>query len=213
MKFYSKKYIDILIKRILILFLLFAVFQTNAQNTDRAKNKDGAKNKEGFFFGVTLGAMFPNNRDAAFYGGDPSKIFTLDRLLTTNYDSYYTVYEYLASEVIFDDFTIIEYATQNMKYKPAFAIGGFLGYNFTNRLGFITELNYSNLKASGAFVIERENQLTKQNEQTELGSIHATESRYNIDIGLHYNLTTNKKLNPYLEMGLNFNVVEVKKMK
>lgn len=166
--------------------------------------------KEGFYFGINVGAFFGNDNDAEYYNADNTKNNSLAKLLALNYSGYDDFYDYLALEVIGDDFTIIEQATGNMNYNPSFLIGGHLGYNFSERVGIFAELGYSNLKAEGTFVIQTLAAPIGNEDNTQTGSITGKENRLNVDLGLRMNILSNGKVLPYIEGGGNLNFVEVK---
>lgn len=167
------------------------------------------ENKEGFFFGISLGALIPNDESANYYSADPSKTNSIENLMRMPHEGYSDLYDYFANEIIKDDFIISEYPTNNMNYKITYALGGVLGYNINSRWGLFGDISFSRLSAEGAFVITTSSPTNLSEDNTQLGTITAKESRLNIDLGLKINLKPIGKTCPYLEPAFNLNIVEV----
>lgn len=199
-------------KRIIVLLcsIPFIYLNALARGNDTLSYK--FENREGFYYGVNLGMHIASPNDAMFYNGGLDKVNSIDKVLdyTSGYNisgGYRDRLENVLNDII--DTVLCPYS---MSYKPTVLIGLTGGYNFTNFLGLYFDLDYMRLKTTGVYTMILESpvsttSVTDVNKAE--GAITGLESRVLCNIGLHRVIETPKKVNPYVDAGVNITYAKV----
>ncbi|MDD5571058.1 MAG: hypothetical protein PHD97_07860 [Bacteroidales bacterium] len=192
-----------------IIFFLFA-FLLKANfcfSSDINKNKkDTTQKLSGFYMGVSLGGYFANKNTANFYNGHG-----LNNLKAAIIDNGYT-YVAIRQKLNNKDYSVdTNSLPMNMKYETAINIGFHIRSVYKNNFSVFIESYYSKLKASDYFIIQVADN-PQQISQPVLRKypIVGVEERFDFNLGVSKTLTR-KKVNPYVELGVNMNNVKILK--
>lgn len=185
----------------LLVSLFLTVFGCYAQK-DTAKTR----NREGFYLGVNFGGYVASDATSQFYNGAPDKPNTAAPILDKSNPYYYpTIYN-----IVKTDYVVSEYPT--MKYDPMVMIGGHVGYNMSKKFSLFAEMNFVSLTAKGNLVLQLDKTPTnKQEFNTFLNCpLIGKEDRADVNIGARSMLGQQGWFLPFIEYGLNFNIIKVK---
>ncbi|MDP4282231.1 MAG: hypothetical protein Q8867_08795 [Bacteroidota bacterium] len=158
-------------------------------------------------FGINFGATFANGYTANFYNGSQGNLNTISYIMTNKY-----WYQEIKLLLQASDTVILREMPTNMHYNTALSGGLYFRYNFTPRWSLFFEANYARLKTDGIFTVQVDPASYLTTPDIRLFGVHGTEQRVNFDIGGHCKFPVyRKKMNLFLDAGLNVNYVRVLK--
>jgi len=175
-----------------VVFFLFSFHLLTAQADDF--NREGKAH-----FGINLGGYFANKYSASRYDG--TRDFGIGYLIgiPNIYNSFY-------DELGGQDFKISEFP-DDMRYKPAFSVGGHVAYFLSNDLAIIGDLDIINLKATDKMLLSTVN-TNPNNNGLQPNNFHEVdvigeEKRLSINLGMRLVMNEKGNTNIYTELGGN----------
>lgn len=183
-----------------IVFCCVALLQTAFAQEE----KQLSRNRDGFYVGVNFGGHIASDVPSQYYNGAPDKPNKATLILKNDY--YITQLTYILQST----YTIAEYPT--MKYDPNVTIGGHLGYNFSSKFSMFGEIYFTALTAKGNLKLKMDRVPTDKREFNTYKDcpIIGKEDRADINIGLRNMLSQQGWFLPFVEYGLNLNILKVK---
>lgn len=161
---------------------------------------------KGIFLGVNIGAHIANKKTAIMYsGGSNFSLYGIEWAFShpnykPDFDNYFQ-YPYEIVEL-----------PQDMTYRPSLEIGGIIGYNIDQSLGFYLEANFGMLKIQDVFVVEiKDPTATSVNYPLEQFPVFGEEQRFNLNAGFRFTVFENNGVVGYLPLFGNFNSVKVER--
>ena len=164
------------------------------------------KDSSYFFYGVQVGAFFPNNNTAELYSGAPSVTnFGIDYILSIQqfqqeFNDYFRFPYYIA-----------EYPIES-RYQTSFEIGINLGYQFNKSIALFADLNAYQLSYEQFFTMGIENPLNQSpQDDFERLPILGKESRFHLNLGTQISYYNTESINAYIGLFGNVNDVELRR--
>ncbi len=199
---------------LLILILLVPLMlaaQKSASKIHQTREKDKEEEEDPFprfEFGINFGTYLANKYTAAFYSGRDGNVNTVSYVMKNTF-WYREIRDALGASA--SDTVILRELPGNMNYSATLMGGLFLKYNITRLDGIFLQANYSRLNTDGSFTVE----VTPQGytfPDIRVCGIHGREERLNFDLGYHRKFPVyKKKMNLFLQGGVNMNYVQVQK--
>lgn len=197
------------LKAFFLLFLLIPFFSL-AQSGAKYLN-DSSRIDKGFDFMVSGGVYFANKYNADYYNGSPQNENGLDYIFKNKYwyddinQLMIEKYSYISDSVFLGDLP------QNMSYDPNMSISFGFRYKFNKNWGISLFYSYTKITASDRFYLDY---------KTPSGNIRpgyiseylvGQESRSVFDLSTSYLFQFHSIVKPFVEFGVQFNFVDVKK--
>jgi hypothetical protein len=186
------------------IIILFYSIKISAQQEVEFVHQDDSLRK-GWYFGINMGAMFPDNYSANFYNGSSENINKISIILDNQYYKSIIIqqigYNYLSYELPY-----------KMSYQPNFTVGGYVRYQFSNRSSLILQANYARLTANDVFLLYLEIPEGYSFDANYIEcQIMGQEERTYIDLGYRLDLRYRERYFPFIETGVNINNTKVLK--
>lgn len=175
------------------------------QSVYSQEEKQLSRNRDGFYVGVNFGGHIASDAPSQYYNGAPDKPNKVLYYFNNAYEME-DITKYLPNGYK----SIAEYPT--MKYDPTLCLGGHLGYNFSQRFSVFGEMNLMTLTAKGNLKLEMDKIAANKVDPVVYKScpISAVEKRADINIGARSMLGQKGWFLPFLEYGINFNIITIK---
>ena len=196
--------------KLILLFFLVIPFCTTAQPGSKSL-KDTSWYNKGFDFMVSGGVYFGNKYNAGYYNGSSQNENGLDYLFNNKYwyddinQLLIDKYSYISDSVYLGDLP------QRMSYNPNMSISFGFRYKFNKNWGISLYYSYTKITASDKFYLDY---------KTPSGNIRpgyiaeylvGQESRSIFDLSASYLFHPHSIVKPFVEVGVQFNFVDVKK--
>ncbi len=175
------------------------------ENAFTAKKEFGAVDRRGLVFGFNMGMLKANGHSALYYNGSPENENNIKYILSNPY--YYNEIKHLLNE---HEYKLYSYPT-TMSYDASILVGFYARYNFTNTSGIFIQFNFSKLNTTGLFALSIDSATFTSEPALSYFPIYGQEQRSYIDIGFQKQWFLGKLSNFFVEGGLNFTNVLVKK--
>ncbi|MEI6695409.1 MAG: hypothetical protein WCO13_05010 [Bacteroidota bacterium] len=169
------------------------------------KKEFGTVDRRGLVFGFNMGILQANGHSALYYSGSSENENNIKYVLSNPY--YYNEIKHLLNE---HEFTLYTVPT-TMSYDLSILVGFYARYNFTNTSGIFIQFNFSKLNTTGQFALKIDSATFTSEPALNYFAIYGQEQRSYIDIGFQKQWYLGKLSNFYVEGGLNFTNVLVKK--
>lgn len=197
-------------KLFFIPIILFLVSAAPAQS-QRMKSDTTSWHERGFDFMVAGGVYFGNKYNAAYYNGSPDNENGLDYLFNNKY--YYDEINKLVlqNHPYISDSVFLGELPQNMKYSPSMAISFGFRYKFNKNWGINFSYSFSKLTATDMFTLVYRSVPGNYHPGYLQEYLVAKENRSMFDLSASYLFNAHPVVKPFLELGLQFNFVKVKK--
>ena len=159
-----------------------------------------------FFYGVQIGAFFPNNNTAELYSGSPAVTnFGIESILNNQqfrqeFDNYFRFPYYIA-----------EYPIES-RYQTALEIGVHLGYQFNKDIAVFVDLNAYRLRYEQFFTMGIRNPINQSpQDDFERMPIFGEENRFQLNLGTQLSYYNDESINAYIGLFGNVNDVEMRR--
>ena len=175
----------------------------------------GMAQTEGLKVSVGIGVIQPSDKQANFYNGSPQNENTVMRILHSEQFGHgiwnNLTDQGLISDAVssYDQLTVAEYG--NMHYRLSVLLSVGLRYDWPSGWGWLSRIDFSDIKAVGAFNISATNGtgvLTNASQYVRCG-ISGQERRINIDLGVSKMLAPQSASGLAVNAGLNINNCKV----
>ncbi len=195
------------LKFICSLVLVFFCSLLNAQTGSDEKEEQNYLKLKGLSYGFNFGVYFPGNKTANYYNGSGRNNLHDAIISTTNYlyQPRY-IYDSIKNKIFKNDFAIKE-LPQHMRYSVATNIGFYTKFNFDDNFGMYLEINHAKLKTTDKVTFDVFNGVSIKN--VSAYSIHAKESRVDINLGIMRSFGKRRIFKPYVEGAFNLNNTKV----
>ncbi len=174
-------------------------------NTNSNKKEFGAPDRRGLVFGFNMGMLKANGHSALYYSGSDKNENNIKYIISNPY--YYNEIKHQLNEREFTLYTV----PTTMSYDASIMVGFHARYNFTNTFGVFIQFNFSKLNTTGQFALSIDSTTFTSQPALNYFAIYGQEQRSYIDIGIQKQWFLGKLSNFYVEGGLNFTNVLVKK--
>ena len=217
-----------LITGLAALLCMFSIQVLNAQDDyeDTRNEREDTTSVKGLYVGLNVGAYFANKHDAQLYNGygfdrNGQRLSFSESWLNQQFNfpgggsSNYPVSRQEITEEIANNnngvsttedirFTESDMPFE-MVYDPGIMVGLHLRYNKDVKNAFLLDFNFTQLRASGEFTIDRPNYITADPSEGTLlyYPIIGQEQRFYLNLGYHRVFGDNEVLNWYGEIGAN----------
>jgi len=175
------------------------------ENDITAKKEFGTADKRGLVFGINMGMLKANGHSALYYNGSPENENNINYILSNPY--YYNEIKHQLNERNYSLNTV----PTTMSYDASILVGFYARYNVSNTAGFFIQFNFSKLNTTGQFALETDSANFTSEGSLRYFSIYGQEQRSYIDIGYQKQWFLGKLSNFFVEGGINFTNVLVKK--
>ncbi len=209
-------------KYLLLLSLLLSISATYAQfsakkkivllppniennNLITEKKEFGETDRRGLVFGINMGMLKGNGYSALYYNGHPSNENNIKYIIDNSY--YYNEIKHQLNERNYK----LHSVPTTMSYDISMLIGFYARYNFNNTTGIFIQFNYSKLNTTGEFALEIDSVNFTSEPSLRYFPIYGQEQRTYIDVGLQKQWFLGELTNFFVEGGINFTNVLVKK--
>ena len=203
----------------LVLFAMLMLLPDNALAQKSAKDSLRKKDNlslvdRGFDFIIGAGIYFGGRYNAGYYSGIPENENNLDYIfgnyyrkqeiinLITSHHSYISGYD--------STIAVKEYPAK-MHYSPALSVSLGFSYKFTKNWGLTFTYSFCSLTAKDFFTVSYQAISGNEHNDYLLYSLVGKENRSFFDLSARYIFQTSSIVKPFLEMGVQFNYVRVKK--
>jgi len=176
------------------------------ENVFSAKKEFGTVDRRGLVFGINMGMLKANGHSALYYNGSDGNENNINNYIIKN-SSWYNEIKHQLNE---RNFSLYSTPT-TMSYDASIMVGFHARYNFTNTAGIFIQFNFSKLNTTGQFALSTDSVNYTSQASLRYFSIYGQEQRSYIDIGFQKQWFLGKLSNFFLEGGVNFTNVLVKK--
>ena len=196
----------VLYKGLLTAILMLVVsLQAGAQKRNTDRQEEEPDPRLGWYYGLNMGRIMPNNHSAGFYNGRKENDNSISRILDNQY------YKTQIVNIVGYNYTGYDLPAR-MGYKPKFIVGGYASYRFSRFSSFIVQANYARLTATDIFLLNLDVPQGFSFEPTYLEcQIMGQEERTYIDLGYRFDFPSGEKHNVFVETGLSMNNTRVLK--
>ncbi|MFZ4398551.1 MAG: hypothetical protein ACOYO1_00845 [Bacteroidales bacterium] len=175
------------------------------ENNIAAKKEFGAPDRRGLVFGINMGMLKANGHSALYYNGSDENENNIKYILSNPY--YYNEIKHQLNE---RNFSLSSVPT-TMSYDASIMVGFYARYNFDNTTGIFIQFNFSKLNTTGQFALSTDSATFTSEPALRYFSVYGMEQRSYIDIGFQKQWFLGKLSNFFVEGGINFTNVLVKK--
>lgn len=209
-----------LIKRLLIVISFFPLFFAtpfflHAQNF---RSSDSTWYSKGFDFNIAVGAYFGNKYNAAYYNGSAQNENNIYYLLNNKYwydDIHQLIVNTYPYVSISDSIFLAEgekSLPQDMRYSAGMSISLGFRYKFTKNWGINLNYTFARIKATDVFTLDYNGPPSN----TQVGRpfqehLIGIERRSIFDLSVSYLFHPHQMLKPFVELGVQFNFLDVRK--
>jgi len=174
-------------------------------NSISDKKEFGTADKRGLVFGINMGMLKANGHSALYYNGSPENENNIKYILSNPY--YYNEIKHQLNE---HEYTLYSIPT-TMSYDASIMVGFYARYNISNTAGFFIQFNFAKLNTTGQFALSIDSATFTSEPALNYFTIYGQEQRSYIDIGYQKQWFLGKLSNFFIEGGINFTNVLVKK--
>ncbi|MFZ4739812.1 MAG: hypothetical protein ACOYLE_01455 [Bacteroidales bacterium] len=175
------------------------------ENAFSAKKEFGTIDRRGLVFGINMGMLKANGYSALYYNGNPENENNIKYILDNKYYN-----DEIKKQLNNYAFRLYSFPT-TMSYDASIMVGFHARYNLTNTSGIFIQFNFSKLNTTGQFALSTDSVNYTSQASLRYFSIYGQEQRSYIDIGFQKQWFLGKLSNFFLEGGVNFTNVLVKK--
>ncbi|MDR0364946.1 MAG: PEGA domain-containing protein [Bacteroidales bacterium] len=178
-----------------------------SKNSSESSREKKSKKSNGWFGGISLGMIKPNNYTANYYSGSKEDYNSLYYFFSKDY--YQTRYDSISRAIghAFDTTNIGTPADMAYNLSPNFGLYG--GYAFDKKNRILLSFDYHHLKTRDVLMLYFITGTTFGNEVGTQCSIVGKEDRFNINLGYSREFTAGNYTTWYLMAGVNINNVVV----
>ncbi|MDR3046503.1 MAG: hypothetical protein LBU51_02675 [Bacteroidales bacterium] len=201
-----------LIGLVLILFSFFFGTIGDGFAQKNSSIQDSSWTSKGFDFYFSAGAYFANKYNAEYYNGSRVNENNIFYVLGNKY-KYDEVFNFMREKYpyITDSIFLVSLPVGEMRYSTAFAFSIGLKYKFNKHWGLNVNYSYSQLKAMGSFILDYHGpQSNTQVDRPFQEWLIGTEQRSFIEASVSYLFHPHNIIKPFLEIGAQFNYVNVR---
>ncbi len=170
-----------------------------------AKKEFGTQDKRGLVFGINMGMLKANSNSALYYSGSKENENNINYILSNSY--YYNEIKHQLNEHEYKLYSV----PTSMKYDASIMVGFYARYNISNTSGFFIQFNFSKLNTTGQFALSIDSVTFTSEPALSYFPIYGQEQRSYIDMGFQKQWFLGKLSNFFVEGGINFTNVLVKK--
>ena len=183
------------------------IFPNDIENTNLTayKKEFGTPDRRGLVFGINMGMLKGNSNSALYFSGAANNENNIKYIIDNPY--YKNEIKHQLNEHDFSLYTV----PTSMSYDISIMVGFYARYNFDNTTGIFIQFNFSKLNTTGEFALKTDSLNYTSQASLRYFPIYGQEQRSYIDIGLQKQWFLGKLSNFFVEGGINFTNVLVKK--
>ena len=199
-------------KTVVILVFLSIIFgEVKGQQYPALPVTDSSLLDKGFEFLIGAGAYFGNKYNASYYNGSPVNTNNINYVLGNKY-WYDEIYKIIVDKHPYvTDSVYLDQLPEDMKYSVSLSIALGLRYKLNKNWAISLTYSFTRLSATDVFTLKYNAPPGNMRNNYFPQHLIAKENRSVFDLAVSYLFHPHHMIKPYLELGVQFNFVDVKK--